>query len=204
MSIVIVRHGETALNAARILQPSDTPLGERGLQQAAAVARRLAGAGIEAILSSDLPRALQTAHAIVATTGATLETTPLLHERNFGELRGRPYDSIGFDPLTMDGAPPGGESVAAFLARVDAAFALAVQRRSALRGALAVVTHGLVVRAIIERHLALCEGQSVPARVRNTSVTVVDAQAPYGASLIDCVRHLDEATTPDARSLSGG
>jgi len=203
MSLVIVRHGETALNAARVLQPSDTPLGKRGLQQADAVARRLAGAGIVAILSSDLPRALQTAQAIAAATGAPIETTPLLQERNFGAWRGRPYDSLGFDPLTLAGTPPGGESVETFLARVDAGFALAVQRRAGLAGALAIVTHGLVVRAIIERHLAL-GAFVVPAQVRNTSVTIADATAPHAATLVDCVRHLDDAAAHDTRSLSGG
>lgn len=204
MSLVIVRHGETALNAARILQPLDMPLGERGLAQAAAVARRLADAGLEAILSSDLPRALQTAQAIAAVTGLPVEATELLRERDFGELRGRAYDAIGFDPLTMAGAPPGGESVEAFLARVDAAFALAVQRRAALRGSLAVVTHGLVVRAIVERHLVLDAGCALPARVRNTSVTIAQAQPPHRSALVDCVRHLDAAAADDARSLSGG
>jgi broad specificity phosphatase PhoE len=204
MSIVIVRHGETALNAARILQPLETPLGERGLVQAAAVGRRLAGTGVEAILSSDLPRALQTAQAIAAASGATIEGTPLLQERSFGDLRGRPYDTIGFDPLTMAGAPPGGEPVAAFLERVAAAFALAVRRRAAMRGTLVVVTHGLVVRALIEHHITRGAGVDLPAQVRNTSVTIVDAQAPHGASLIDCVRHLDETTAPDTHGLSGG
>lgn len=204
MSLVIVRHGETALNAARILQPLDTPLGERGLEQAAAVARRLADAGIVAILSSDLPRALQTAQAIAATTGAPVETTTLLRERDFGDLRGRPYDAIGFDPLTMAGAPPGGESVDTFLARVDEAFALAVQRRAALVGALAVVTHGLVVRAIVQRHLSLGAGCALPDRVRNTSVTIADAQRPHATTLVDCVRHLEGALAADGHGLSGG
>lgn len=204
MSIVIVRHGETALNAARILQPLETSLGERGLMQAAAVGRRLAATGVEAILSSDLPRALQTAQAIAAATGAPIEGTPLLQERSFGELRGRPYDTIGFDPLTMAGAPPGGEAVDAFLARVAAAFALAVRRRAAMRGTLVVVTHGLVVRAFIEHHIARDAALPLPTQVRNTSLTIVDAQAPHGASLIDCVRHLQDAAAPDARSLSGG
>lgn len=204
MPIVIVRHGETALNAARVLQPADTPLGERGFAQARAVAARLADAGIVHILSSDLPRALQTAEAIAATTGAAIETTPLLHERNFGDLRGKPYDTIGFDPLTMQGSPPGGESVAQFLARVDTAFALVVQRRAALAGTLAVVTHGLVVKAMIERHLALGDGLVLPERIRNTSVTVCGPAAPHGATLIDCVRHLEADAADDVRSLSGG
>src|SRR5690606_39595595 len=97
MSIVLVRHGETPLNAARVIQPADTPLSERGRAQAEAVARRLtARADGEvpsrgqvrepgatalapaAILTSDLPRAFETATAIAAATGLDLRTTELL------------------------------------------------------------------------------------------------------------------------------
>ena len=68
MSLFFIRHGETALNVARVLQPSDTPLNERGLAQARALGARLAGSGIAHILSSDLPRALQTGQAIADRT----------------------------------------------------------------------------------------------------------------------------------------
>ena len=68
-SIILVRHGETALNAARVLQPAATPLGPRGFAQAEAVARRLAPMQPGAIVSSDLPRALQTAQAIARAAG---------------------------------------------------------------------------------------------------------------------------------------
>ena len=64
MAVVLVRHGETALNAARVLQPADTPLSARGVVQAQALARRLAATGrVAAIVSSDLPRAWRTAEA---------------------------------------------------------------------------------------------------------------------------------------------
>ncbi|HRO58174.1 MAG TPA: histidine phosphatase family protein, partial [Burkholderiaceae bacterium] len=126
MSLILVRHGETALNASRVIQPIDTPLSERGLAQAAAVGRRLSrgeqGARPRGILSSDLPRALQTAMAIASATGLEVRTTELLHERNFGDWRGRAYDTLGFDPLATDDAPPGGESAAQFRARVALAF----------------------------------------------------------------------------------
>jgi probable phosphoglycerate mutase len=102
MSIILVRHGETPLNVARTLQPADTPLSATGLAQAEAVAKRLAGLQLAAIVSSDLPRALSTAQAIAAATGAPISTTTLLHERNFGDLRGQPYDTLGFNPLTMN------------------------------------------------------------------------------------------------------
>jgi 2,3-bisphosphoglycerate-dependent phosphoglycerate mutase len=162
MTILFIRHGETALNAARTLQPANTPLSANGLAQAQAVANRLATLGIVHILSSDLPRALQTAQAIAAATGAPVETTALLHERNFGDLRGQPYDALGFDPLQAEDAPPGGESGQAFRDRVARAFAQAVQKRSGLSGRLAVVTHGLVIRAVIERHLQLGAYQALP------------------------------------------
>ena len=204
MALLFIRHGETALNASRTLQPPDTPLGERGLAQARAVAQRLADAGIVHILSSDLPRALQTAQAIAASTGAPIETTPLLHERNFGDLRGRPFDSLGFNPLLMAEAPPGGESLAEFRARVAAAFALAVQRRAELGGALAVVTHGLVVRMVLEGHLALSAGHVLPHQVRNTSVTIAAMHAPHATELVDCTRHLDAGERHAETSLSGG
>ena len=204
MSIIFIRHGETPLNAARTLQPADTPLSTTGLAQAQSVAARLAVLGIARIVSSDLPRALQTTQAIAAATGAAIETTPLLQERNFGDLRGRRYDELGFDPLAMDAAPPGGESVQAFRARVALAFAHVLHLRAGLPGPLAVVTHGLVIRTIIEHHLALAPGQAVPAQVRNTSLTIVALEPPHGAELIDCAKHLEASFRHDEHSLSGG
>lgn len=204
MSLLLIRHGETALNVARVLQPAATPLGERGLRQAEAVARRLAGEGLVAIVSSDLPRALRTAEAIAAATGAPIETTALLHERNFGDWRGRRYDELGFDPLATSDAPPGGESADAFAQRVALAFAHVVARRAAARGPVAVVTHGLVLRRLLEAHLRGAPGVAVPEHFGNTGVTRIDAVPPHAVTLLDCTRHLDAALGDDARALSGG
>ena len=59
-------------------------------------------------------------------------------------------------------------------------------------GTLAVVTHGLVCRSLAARHLALPEGTLAPERWENTSVTIVDARAPWRVSLLNCIAHLDE------------
>ena len=47
---------------------------------------------------------------------------------------------------------------------------------------------------------------SLKLKVGNTSVTIIDANAPYAVELLDCTRHLEEAEGPgqDARALSGG
>lgn len=204
MSLIFVRHGETALNVARTLQPADTPLSPRGVQQAAAVAARLASMDIAGIVTSDLPRARQTAEAIGrACRVAALQTTPLLQERNFGDLRGRPYDTLDFDPILLTAAPPGGESMAAFLARVRDAFAHCVVLREQLRGPLVVVSHGLVIRALFGACVTLDAAAAVPPQIGNTALTIVAAVPPHAAQLVNCMRHLEGGAAGDARGPGG-
>jgi probable phosphoglycerate mutase len=206
MSIVLVRHGETLLNASRTMQPADTPLGPRGLAQAEAVARRIAAAhpNVAAVVSSDLPRAARTAEAIGAACGVPVAFEPLLQERNFGALRGLPYDDLGFDPLTMVEAPDGGESVAAFHDRVARAFAQIRALRDRIDGDLVVVSHGLVIGAMLERHARLDPAMTLPSRLSNTSVTILAAEPPHAVSLLDCTVHLGAAVDDDPHGLSGG
>ena len=204
MSVFLIRHGETALNVARILQPADTPLSARGIAQAQALARRLAGMGVAAILASDLPRARHTAEIINAATGAPIELTALLQERNFGDWRGQPYDVLPPDRLQMADAPPGGESGAAFADRVARAFALVVQRAAGTRGGLAVVSHGLTVGAMLNSHIALPHGTALPTHLGNTGLTIFDATPPHLASLVNSTTHLDGGTRDDPHALSGG
>ena len=204
MSLLLVRHGETALNTARVLQPADTPLSARGVVQAEALAERLAGRRLALILSSDLPRALRTAQAISARCGTLIQTTPLLRERNFGDLRGRPYDQLPFDPLRMREAPPNGESGDEFEARVAQAFSEIVRRRAALDDDLVVVTHGLVIGVMLATHVELADAGEVPGHLGNTSLSVIGALAPHRAHLLNCTAHLQEDVGDDARALSGG
>jgi probable phosphoglycerate mutase len=205
MAILLLRHGETALNAVRIMQPADTPLSERGLAQARAVAQRLARrGGIGAIVSSDLPRAWLTAQAAAEALALPVQPNALLQERNFGELRGRPYDQLGFDPLVMQQAPAGGESAAAFVQRVEQAFADLLHRRAALQGDLLVVTHGLLIRTMLAGPLRQDAGSVEALHLGNTSLTIFDATPPHALQLLNCARHLDDAEREHVSSLSGG
>ena len=203
MSIILVRHGETPLNAARVLQPPDTPLSDRGQAQAVAVGARLAALGLGGILSSDRARAWSTAQAIAAATGLPVAAAPRLHERNFGELRGRPYDGLGYDPIAQQDAPPGGESMEAFERRVALAFAQALAMRATLSAPLAVVTHGLVIKTLLRIHVSLPDGAGVPEHVPNTAITILEAQAPHRVVLLNCARHLEGAARDDGKGVSG-
>lgn len=204
MSIILVRHGETPLNAARVMQPFDTPLSERGLEQAKRVARRLVGTAPAAILTSDMPRAWQTAQAISHATGLEPVVSERLRERNFGDLRGSPFDTLGFDPLVMEAAPQNGESMAEFHSRSISAFALAVKLRSTLDGPLVFVSHGLVISAIL-RLCADVEPHALPDRIGNTGITVLEPRHPHTPQLVNCTAHLNmKGLQEDASSLSGG
>ena len=190
MTILLVRHGETDGNAARILQRPDVPLNARGMRQAEQLAGRLCPEGFVHILSSDLLRARMTAAPLAARAGIEIEENPLLQERNFGDLRGMAYAALNENPFGPDFAPPNGEDWPMFHARVADAFAFIIERRRSVNGVLVVITHALVCRALVERHAELLEGVAVPERFDNTGVTVLHEVAPHGVSLINCTRHL--------------
>jgi probable phosphoglycerate mutase len=192
--IYLIRHGETAGNAERIVQVPGMPLSANGIGQAERLARRLAAAGICRILSSDLQRAVMTAEPLRLRTGAPLDLDPLLQERNFGDLRGTPYAELTFDLFAPGYAPPNGESWPVFRSRVERAWARVVAVAAATEGHLAVITHGLVCRALAERHLRLPDGQAAPERWENTSVTIAEGRAPWPVTVLNCIAHLDGPT----------
>jgi probable phosphoglycerate mutase len=199
MTILLVRHGETEGNAARILQRADIPLNERGMRQAERLAQRLSAQAFVRILCSDLLRARMTAAPLAARSGIAVEESPLLQERNFGDLRGLPYAELAENPFAPEFVPPNGEAWPAFHARVADAFAFIVSRRRGANGTLVVVTHGLVCRAIVERHARLPEGVAAPERFDNTGVTVLHEDAPHAVSLLNCTQHLETLLPPRAR-----
>ena len=194
MKVYLVRHGETPLNAARVLQHPDTPLSERGAEQAERVAQRLADADLARVLTSDYARACATAEAIRAATGARIEIEPLLRERNFGIHRGCAYDTLDVDIFAPHYPPPGGESVPEFKARVGDAWTAvrAVAARAA--GPVVVVSHGLVCRTLVRDHLVAAPGIDVTAaRWVNACVTEVEATAGprWRITRLACAEHLD-------------
>lgn len=151
--IVAVRHGETVWNAEMRMQGQlDTALSERGRRQAARAAEALVGEGIEAIVSSDLVRAFDTAAAIADSVGLPVATDPGLRERSFGMFQGYTYaeidalwptEAVRWRRHDPEFAPDGGESLVDFNARAVAAVT-AIATRARGRSIL-VVTHGGVL-----------------------------------------------------------
>lgn len=105
----IVRHGQTEWNVQRRVQGhQDSPLTLKGQEQAKEVAQELKTVTFDAIYSSDLSRAKQTAETIALEHKLAVQTHKLLRERNFGKLEGvsiqelRQFDAI-YDKLDEAG-----------------------------------------------------------------------------------------------------
>lgn len=194
MAILLIRHGETDLNAARVVQFPETPLGVHGLRQAEQLAQSLTDRTIEKVLTSDYRRAKTTAERVAGHLGVGLVESANLRERNFGDIRGTAYDDLGdLDIFSVHYSPPGGESWDIFSERVDRAWLEVTACADSLAGDLAVVTHGLVLRSLLERILDVSDHPIEPElAVANTSVTEVEGDRPWRVVDFASVKHLTD------------
>ncbi len=151
--ILLLRHGQTDANASGTLQGHlPTPLNMTGIRQAQRLADRLASwrPPLSSIVSSDLPRAAQTAGPIAAACGLPVSYDDAWRERGFGLLEGKPV--VNRELWQVAGGevdPPGAEPSASFLGRVrDALLAIAAAQRG--RSTVAIVTHGGPIRGILK------------------------------------------------------
>lgn len=110
VAVLLVRHGRTALNAARRLRGRlDPPLDEVGIRQVQRLAQRLtpmlSDGRPHRILTSPLLRATQTAQAIAAHTGLTVERDDRLLDRDYGQWAGMPLEEVLERWGSVDAAP---------------------------------------------------------------------------------------------------
>jgi probable phosphoglycerate mutase len=151
--ILLIRHGQTDANAQGRLQGHlPTPLNLAGVRQANLLAGRLAAHSppVEVIISSDLPRAAETAGPIASACGLKLRIDPAWRERSFGLLEGKPIgDKKMWEVAAGESDPPGAEPSADLRARIHNAL-LSLPREHGNKAVIAVVTHGGPIRAILK------------------------------------------------------
>ena len=150
-TILLARHGETDWNLNRRVQGhSDTPLNDTGRAQAQALGEELAGERIDAVYSSDLVRAHETARAVAEPRGLGVSAICDLRERHFGTWEGMTDDEIfaRFDP-TPETSWGDGETREEMAERVlDALRRIAATHPESR---VLVVSHGGPLRAVL-RH----------------------------------------------------
>ena len=165
MTLFVVRHGQTQENLQRILQ-GHLPgvLTEKGLSEMQETARRLAAAtrvfsettrgsdenhtSYDALLASDLARTRVSAQILASQLGMEVEPTPLLRERDWGDITGMPIAEAR-DRFRIDGQwrfPPTVETEDAMLRRAKRLLQWLRERRLARP---ILVTHGLFARYLI-------------------------------------------------------
>jgi broad specificity phosphatase PhoE len=156
--LILVRHGETVHNVAGIAQGwNDSALSERGERQVRALAERLKEAGVTAIYSSPLGRALATANVVAEATNLPVMVLDELREMSYGTWEGRSFmdvrsaDEEAYQRWINDAeAPcPEGESHADVRRRLERAFATMTTARPV------VITHGTAIRISITALLDL-------------------------------------------------
>jgi broad specificity phosphatase PhoE len=148
-TILLARHGETDWNLQRRVQGhSDTPLNETGRAQALVLAETLDDAELDAIYSSDLARAFDTAQVVADRKGLAVTPLPELRERNFGTWEGLTDDEIfARFPQARSGSWGDAETKEELAERVVGA----LKRIAAAHpgGRVLVVTHGGPMRALL-------------------------------------------------------
>ena len=161
--LVLIRHGETDWNREERWQgQTDVPLNSAGRAQVSALAESMRGRPLDAIYSSDLLRASQTAEAVSEATGAPLTLDPRLREIDLGEWQGMLSEEIRSrdgglvdmffqDPQARAGLR--GESVAEVFLRMTSAVDEILSRHRT--GRVAVVSHGLALATLKTRFLGL-------------------------------------------------
>ncbi len=95
VEIILARHGETEWNVTKVFRGRiDIELNQTGLKQAELLAEYLKEVNIEAIYSSPLKRALNTAEMIARPHKLAVEIAPGLIDFNFGKWQGLPLQEV--------------------------------------------------------------------------------------------------------------
>lgn len=182
--VLLVRHG-TCDPVGRFLA-GRTPgisLNAAGRRQADALAAALGPLRLEGIYSSPLERARETAQALAAPTGATVQELAGLVELDYGEWTGRSLASLADDPIWQEynlrrGAVriPAGETMSEVVARATEALAAISTIHPA--GLVAAVTHGDVIRGLLACWAGIGLDGMLQLEVAPGSVSVVGLGSP--------------------------
>ncbi|MBR6283500.1 MAG: histidine phosphatase family protein [Muribaculaceae bacterium] len=145
-TLYLVRHGLTEDNDAQLLQGiSPGKLNAAGVAQMERLADELCGQRFDAIIASDLQRAIDSAHIIARGRGQEVATTPLLRERDWGDFTGRFIPDLKDLPF-----PANVESLNHLLDRARQ-FIVWVQTQYPSQTVLAV-GHGIINKAVQAVH----------------------------------------------------
>ncbi len=184
MLLYCIRHGESTFNAeGRVQGNVDVPLSELGRRQAAAVAAACKSLSADAIFSSPLLRARQTADAIAAVLGMKVIEVPGLIEIKVGIFEGHLREELERDcpdefAQWLSGDPdyvvPGGESRRTLMQRGRAVLESIAEQN--YKRAI-IVSHGTILAAAFKALLKI-PAELNPFTLENASLSRLELDGP--------------------------
>ena len=207
LRVTLLRHSQTEWNTEGRLQgASDSPLTERGVEQAIRAGQRLRAHKFDACYSSPLPRARLTADLVLAQLEAAppLHTEEALRERAFGSWEGKRWETIQEEHADevasyRDNAdyaiPGGGESRSEVLSRaLD--FLDTLPSRHPDGSSVVCVTHSATITSILKHVLGLSQASGRAFEVKNLGITTLEYDEDNGvwmlSTLNDCAHLTDD------------
>lgn len=199
MILYLVRHGESAFNAEHRIQGQlNPPLSPLGLEQSKALVAGFSGEQIDAVYTSPLERAMQTAGPLAEKLGLKPLTDNRLVELNAGVFQGLTWPEIGerwpaegeaWKSQQPDYRIPGGESRRDLMIRGQAALEAI---RAAGHEQAVVVSHGGLLTAALKALLGV-PAQRNPFTLYNGSISQADWQAQFRLITLNQLEHLRAA-----------
>lgn len=202
LRLLLVRHGETDWNQQMRFQgQTDVPLNAKGIEQAQAIARRLQNEPIQAIYTSDLQRAMQTAQIVAQYHNLSPIADVDLRELSYGVWEGMSREQILssewaelFERYRKDSLryrPPGAEYPEQIIERSRRVYSRVWREHE--RGVVCIVGHGGSLRALL--CVALCAPLETFRHIRldNASLSIVECGSDWTwVSLTNDTCHLTQ------------
>jgi broad specificity phosphatase PhoE len=196
-TVYFIRHGQSTANLSQCFAGHiDVSLTDLGRKQAVCTAEFLADKPIDAVYSSDLSRAYDTARTIADKHGLTVQTSPQLREIYAGEWEGRRFDDLEENEESYrhwireigTATCRGGESVVALQQRVADAVAEIVAKHP--NESICIVSHGTPIRTMT----ALWTDTPIELLLTvpwasNASATVVEFTSPHEGKIVAADLH---------------
>lgn len=184
MKLYLIRHGRQCDKRCNV----DVSLSEEGIRQAKLAGMRMKDWGIEMVYSSDMLRAKETAYHANQYWNAPHEIIPEFRELCFGEMEGL-YDEeieVRFrefkakqDEMKEDIPYPGGESATELVRR---AMPKLIEVAGRHEGSIAIVTHGVWIRAVLCHILGMdmAKWRTMGVTFENGSITEIHYRKEEG------------------------
>lgn len=196
-ALVLMRHGQSEDNARDLFSGwRDPALTDRGIVEARAAGRALRAQGLrfERAFTSDLKRGQHTLALVLEEIGQPelpVQADWALKERDYGALSGLnkteartrfSVEQVRLWRKSYDAVPPGGESLAMTVARVQPFFEQAVLPQLQIGTSILIVGHGNALRALLLRLDGIAPEQIEEVNIGNAKFLAYDLH-PDGSGL---------------------